>query len=75
MRTNFPHLSEDNFFSVDNCYEYANYTRRQYGWVKYRYYTTNLMMYVGRYVRSEGIVNPTAWNKSIGAAVFNDNGR
>jgi len=58
-------------FSINKCYEYALYTKSSGRWPDERYFTTNPMQYVGRYVRS------TRWgynDNSTEDVVFNNNG-
>lgn len=68
VRTRYPNsYSEHQIFSVDKCYEFAYYTRSLNG----RYFMTNPMQYVGRYV------NSPRWgygDNGGGTEVFNNNG-
>jgi hypothetical protein len=53
VRTSYPnYYPEDQIFSVDKCYEFAYYTRSSGRYPNEKYFTTNPMQYVGRYVNS-----------------------
>lgn len=58
-------------FDTNKAYAFALHTRKEGRWPNVRYYTTNPLQYVGKYVRSE------RWGMgegSGGAEIFNDNG-
>ena len=70
-RSGLPNYSDDKFFSVDKCYEHALYTRTIGPWQNQKYFTTNPMQYVGKYVRS---VRWGIRDGSGGDEIFNNNG-
>jgi len=59
-------------FDNNKCYEFALETRTEGNWSNKRYYTTNSLQYLGKYIESE------RWgygDGSGGAENFNDNGK